>query len=91
MDYQRIILLGNTTAQVEVKQAGNGTKFVQFSVAVARGKDKRVFFPLTIFGEEAEIAGKVLSKGARVLVEGVLDVNQENGRFGVLASTFCRV
>ena len=29
MDYQRIIVLGNTTAQAEVKQAKNDTLYVK--------------------------------------------------------------
>ena len=91
MDYQRIIVLGNTTAQVEVKQAKSGTQYAQFSVAVGKGKDKTIFFPVTLFGESAKVAGQMLTKGSRVLVEGTLDVNAKSGRFRVLANTFCKV
>ncbi len=91
MDYQRIIVLGNTTAQVEVKQAKNDTPYALFSVAVSKGKGKTVFFPVTLFGDQAERAGEMLPKGARVLVEGTLDVNRDTGKFRVLTRTFCRV
>ena len=91
MDYQRIILLGNTTAQAEVKEAKSGTQYARFSVAVGKGKDETIFFPVTLFGESAEAAGQMLEKGTRVLVEGTLDVNRESGKFRVLANTFCKV
>ena len=90
MDYQKVILLGNTTADVEVKQAKSGTEYARFSVAVSKGKDKTVFFPVTLFGESVGAAAKVLSKGSRVLVEGTLDVNPKSGKFRVLSSIFRR-
>ena len=90
MDYQRVILLGNTTDQAEVKQAKNGSDYALFSVAVGKGKDEAVFFPVTLFGESAKLAGEMLAKGTRVLVEGSLDVDGQTGKFRVRANTFCR-
>ena len=80
MDYQRVILLGNTTDQAEVKQAKNGTDYALFSVAVAKGKEETIFFPVTLFGESAKLAGEMLAKGTRVLVEGTLDVDRKTGQ-----------
>ena len=91
MDYQKLILLGNTTDQAEVKQAKSGAQYARFSVAVGKGKDETIFFPVTLFGESVEVAGQMLEKGTRVLVEGTLDVNRESGKFRVLANTFCKV
>ena len=88
MDYQRIILLGNTTSQAEVKQAKNDTDYALFTVGVSKGKDETVFFPVTLFGKSAELAGGLLAKGTRVLVEGTLDVDPESGKFRVKASNF---
>ena len=91
MDYQGVIVLGNTTAQAEVKQARNGSDYALFSVAVGKGKEKTIFFPLTLFGESAKLAGERLAKGTRVLVEGTLDVDRESGKFRLRAYTFCKV
>ncbi len=91
MDYQRIVLLGNTTAPAEVKQAKSGTEYAQFSVAVSRGKEEAVFFPVTLFGPSVKAAGQVLTKGTRVLVEGILDVDRKSGKFRVLANGFCKM
>jgi single-strand DNA-binding protein len=90
MDYQKIILLGNTTADVEVKKAERGTEYARFSVGIGKGKDESIFFPVTVFGKSAKTAGEILAKGDRVLVEGRLDVDQESGRFSVVARTFCK-
>jgi len=49
------------------------------------------FFPVTVFGEGAKLAGKLLPKGARVLVEGKLDIGRQGGRFRILAHAFIRV
>ena len=88
IDYQRVILLGNTTDQAEVRQAKNGSDYALFGVAVGKGKEETVFFPVTLFGESAKLAGEMLTKGTRVLVEGSLDVDPETGKFRVRANTF---
>ena len=41
MDYQRIILLGNTTAKPQVKQAKNEIPYALFSVGVGKGRTRR--------------------------------------------------
>ena len=91
MDCQRVMLLGNTTDQAEVKQAQNGSDYALFSVAVSKGKEETIFFPMTLFGESAKIAGEMLAKGTRVLVEGTLDVDRESGKFRLRAYTFRKV
>ena len=88
MDYQRIVLLGNTTAKAEVKQAKNDTQYALFSMAVSKGRDETIFFPVTLFGKTAELAGEMLAKDTRVLVEGTLDVDPKSGKFRVVARTF---
>ena len=91
MDYQKIILLGNSTAPAVVKQAKSGTPYAQFSVAVDKGKDEPILFPVILFGQSAKAAGQVLSKGTRVLVEGTLDVDRKTSKFKVLSGTFRKV
>jgi single-stranded DNA-binding protein len=45
---------------------------------------------VTLFQRNAEIAGEILPKGSRVLVEGTLDVDSKTGKFKVLGNTFCK-
>ena len=91
MDYQRIWLLGNTTAQAEVKQAKNGTFYAQFGMVLRRGEDQTIFFPVTVVGEFARTAASVLPKGTRVLVEGFLDIDRNSGKFRVVSDAYCKV
>ena len=88
MDYQRIDLLGNTTTKAEVKQAKNDAQYVLFSVAVSKGRDEPIFFPVTLLGKNAALVGEMLAKGTRVLVEGTLGVDPKSGKFRVIARTF---
>ena len=91
MDYQRVILLGNTTGEVEIKQAKTGMPYAHFDVAVKDLKAEPVYFPVALFGETTDHARQMLVKGTRVLVEGTLNVDRESGKFRVLAKTWCRV
>ena len=91
MDYQKVILLGNATDQAVVKEAQTGTQYASFTVAVGKGKDESIFFPVTLFGESVQLAKEMLPKGTRVLVEGILDVDRNSGKFRVLANNFWRV
>lgn len=85
MDYQKIILVGNTTADVEAKESQNGTTYAAFSVAVNDGKKGDVsFFPVVAFGKVAEASAKVLKKGQKVLVEGRIQI-KEDKQFSVMA------
>ena len=86
MDYQKIILVGNTTADVEAKQSQKGTTYSSFSVAVNDGKEGSVsFFPVVAFGKVAEASAKVLKKGQKVLVEGRIQINEDK-QFSVMAN-----
>ena len=95
MDYQRMIWVGNTTRDAEVKQPeGKKMAYADFTLAVSRTKEQKTFFPVRVFGKLAETCEKV-KKGAKVLVEGKLDISEytdEEGQkritFRVLADTY---
>ncbi len=86
MDYQKIILVGNTTSDVEAKESQGGKIYASFSVAVNDGKEGSVsFFPVVAFGKVAEASAKVLKKGQHVLVEGRIQI-KEDKQFSVMAN-----
>lgn len=94
MDYQKIILVGNTTKDAEIKEPEGKTVYTDFTLAVSRTKDETTFFPVRVFGKLAESC-QMLEKGAKVLVEGKLDVSEytaEDGSkrmsFRILADTY---
>ncbi len=85
MDYQRLILVGNTTADAERRQSHNGeVNYTTFRLAVGDAKGDTIYFPVTVFGQQGEAVAEHLTKGRQVLVEGRLDV-AKNGRFNVVA------
>lgn len=85
MDYHRITLVGNATADAEAKESKKGTAYTPFSVAVNDGKNGEVtFFPVVAFGRTGEAVAKVIKKGQLVLVEGRVSLGEEK-QFSVIA------
>jgi hypothetical protein len=58
--------------------------FTTFRLGVSDGKDRSVYFPVTVFGKQGEAVAEYVKKGRQVLVEGRITVG-ENGRFNVVA------
>jgi single-strand DNA-binding protein len=79
--YNRVVLLGNVTRDVELKHTPTGTAVTGLGVAVNdRRKDPQtgewvnepVFVDVTLWGRSAEIAAEYLCKGSPVFIEGRL-------------------
>lgn len=81
--FNRVILLGNLTRDVEVKYTTSQTAVTDIGLAVndrrktATGEwvDDPVFVDITLWGRTAEVAGQYLSKGSSVLIEGRLKLD----------------
>jgi single-strand DNA-binding protein len=85
MNYQRLVLVGNATNDPERKTSKKGdVAYTTFQVAVRDARDRTTYFPVAVFGQQAEIVARHVSKGRQVLVEGRIEV-AENGRFNVVA------
>ena len=85
MNYQRIILAGNSTKNAERQTSKDGkVKYTTFRVGVSDGKDKTTFFPITVFGKLGESVAEYITKGRQVLVDGRVQIG-ENGRCNVVA------
>lgn len=82
--FNRVILMGNLTRDVELKYLQSGMAVAEVGLAVNdRRKDKNgqwveetTFVDVTMWGRTAEIAGEYLTKGAPVLIEGRLKLDQ---------------
>ncbi len=83
--FNRVVLLGNVTRDIQVKYLQSGTSVAEVGLAVnERYKDKTsgefvekpVFVDVTLWGRTAEIAGEYLAKGRPVLIEGRLALDQ---------------
>lgn len=82
--FNRVILLGNVTRDIELKYTQSGTAVAELGLAVnEKWKDKKTgkvtdeatFVEVTLWGRTAEIATEYLEKGSPVLVEGKLKLH----------------
>ena len=81
--FNRVILLGNLTRDVEVKYLQSGTAVTEVGLAVndrRKGQngewiDETTFVDITMWGRTAEIASEYLGKGSSVLIEGRLKLD----------------
>jgi single-strand DNA-binding protein len=82
--FNRVILVGNLTRDVEVKYLQSGTAVTDIGIAVNdRRKNQQgdwieetTFVDITLWARQAEVAGEYLSKGSPVLIEGRLKLDQ---------------
>ncbi|WP_187648167.1 single-stranded DNA-binding protein [Nitrosophilus labii] len=82
--YNRVVLLGNLTRDIELRYTQNGTAIAKTAIATNRRfktqtgeqKEEVCFIDITLFGRAAEIANQYLSKGRKVLIEGRLVFEQ---------------
>lgn len=81
--YNKVILVGNLTRDVEIKFLQSGTAVAEIGLAVndrvKRGDDwvdEATFVDVTVWGRTAEVASEYLSKGSPVLIDGRLKLDQ---------------
>ena len=83
--YNKVILVGNLTRDVELKYTPGGTAIGQFGIATNRTykdtntgeiKQEVMFVDVKVFGRSAEVAKQYLRKGSKALIEGRLVLEQ---------------
>ena len=88
--YNKVILVGNLTRDVEVRYTPGGSAVGNTAIATTRKfksatgeqKEETLFIDLTFFGRTAEIANQYLRKGSKVLVDGRLKLDQWTAQDG---------
>lgn len=81
--FNRVILMGNITRDIELRYIPSGTAVADIGLAVndrrktASGEwvDETTFVDITLWGRQAEIASEYLGKGSPVLIEGRLKLD----------------
>ena len=81
--FNRVILMGNITRDIELKYIQSGTAVTELGLAVndrrktATGEwvDETTFVDVTLWGRTAEVASEYISKGSPVLIEGRLKLD----------------
>ena len=88
--YNKVILVGNLTREIELKYSQGGMAIANTALATTRKftangekKEEVCFIDITFFARSAEIANQYLRKGSKILVEGRLNFDQwvdQNGQ-----------
>lgn len=81
--FNRVILLGNLTRDIEVKYLQSGMAVTEVGLAVndrRKGQngewiEETTFVDVTMWGRTAEVASEYLGKGSSVLIEGRLKLD----------------
>lgn len=81
--FNKIILVGNLTRDIELRYTNGGTALAKTAIATTRKfttngerKEEVCFVDITFFGRSAEVANQYLRKGSKCLVEGRLMFEQ---------------
>ena len=81
--YNRVVLVGNLTRDVELRYTPSGTAVTDIGLAVnerikrnEQWVEEAHFFDVTLWGRTAEVAAEYLSKGSSVLIEGRLKLDR---------------
>ena len=86
--FNKIILVGNLTRDIELRYTQSGSAIASTAIATSRKftsngekKEEVCFVDITFFGRSAEVANQYLRKGSKILVEGrlKLDTWQDQG------------
>jgi single-strand DNA-binding protein len=81
--FNRVILVGNLTRDVDLRYTPGGTPVTEVGLAVNDRRksqsgewvEETTFVDVTLWGRTAEVASEYLSKGAPILVEGRLKLD----------------
>ncbi|MCL4405285.1 MAG: single-stranded DNA-binding protein [Patescibacteria group bacterium] len=90
MNLNKVLLIGRLTADPQVRSTPGGAQVTSFSMATNRNwtdksgakKEATEFHNVVVWGRQAEIAAKFLSKGSEVYVEGRLQTRSWEGKDG---------
>lgn len=82
--YNRVVLVGNLTRDVELRYTGQGTAVTELGMAVNDRRknqsgewvDETTFVDVTLWARTAEVAAEYLGKGSSVLIEGRLKLDK---------------
>ena len=83
----KVIIIGRTTKEIDLKTTPNGTSVAEFSIAVRRtfktnGENESDFFNCIAFSKLAETISRYVKKGDQVGIEGRLQTRNYTNREG---------
>ena len=81
--FNRVILVGNLTSEIDLRSTQGGTAVCDVSLAVNDRRksqtgewiEETTFVDVTLWGRTAEVAAEYLGKGSPILIEGRLKLD----------------
>ncbi|MFQ6341452.1 single-stranded DNA-binding protein [Campylobacter sp. VTCC 70190] len=87
--FNKVVLVGNLTRDIEMRYAQSGSAIGASAIAVTRRfttngekREETCFIDISFYGRTAEIANQYLAKGSKVLIEGRLRFEQWSDQNG---------
>lgn len=88
--FNKVILMGNLTRDPELRVTPKGTAVCQIGLAVnstykdkeGNSKEEVTFVDVDVFGRQAEVIAKYMSKGRPILIEGRLKLDSWESKEG---------
>ncbi|ECK7573149.1 TPA: single-stranded DNA-binding protein [Campylobacter jejuni] len=87
--FNKVVLVGNLTRDIEMRYAQSGSAIGASAIAVTRRfttngekREETCFIDISFYGRTAEVANQYLTKGSKVLIEGRLRFEQWNDQNG---------
>ena len=81
--YNKVVLLGHLTRNIELRYSQSGSAIGKSAIAVSRKytvngekREDTLFIDIAFFGKQAEIANQYLQKGSKILIDGILVLEQ---------------
>ena len=88
-NFNKVILIGNLTRDVELRQTQSGMAIAKFGMATNRKwsqngeqKESTCFVDLTAWGRQAEVLSLYVKKGSQLFVEGRLEYSTWEAKDG---------
>jgi single-strand DNA-binding protein len=88
-NFNKVILMGNLTRDVELRQTQSGMALAKFGMATNRKwsqngeqKESTCFVDLTAWGRQAEVLAQYVKKGSQLFVEGRLEYSTWEAKEG---------
>ena len=103
-NFNKVMLIGNLTRDPELRVTPNGLNICKLGLAVNRNfttrdgekREETTFVDIDVFGQQAEIINKYMSKGRPIFIEGRLKLDewedkntgQKRSKLGVVCENF---
>lgn len=86
--YNKVVLVGRISTDLELRQTSNGKSYCRFNLAVNRMNEGADFITITVWNKQAENLVQYQNKGGLILVEGSISTGNYTDSEGNNRKTF---